>query len=118
LSYDLKWFAQSTLYRGSIDLLAVRDGGGDTRDVVQPVEFVLQRVERHLAVEAPTVSMSPMSAQSLMQALWDAGMRPLDPTLSSPAEVTALKAHIKFAEGVTGALLGRFPATVPGESRG
>jgi hypothetical protein len=112
LSYDLKWFAQSTIYRDSVDLLAVRDGGVDTRDVVQPLQFVLQRVERHLAVEAPSMALSPQSARSLMQALWDAGVRPLDPTLSSPAEVTALKAHIKFAEGVTGALLGRFPATV------
>src|SRR3954471_5376691 len=103
--YDLKWFAQSTLYRGCIDLLAVRDGGSGTQDVVQPVELVLARRKLHAMVEAPTMSLSLQSAGALMQALWDAGVRPLDPTLSSPSEVVALRNHIKFAEGVTGALL-------------
>lgn len=111
MTYDLKWFAQSTIYRDCIDLLAVRDGGGEYYDLVQPVELMLKRTERGYAVDSPSMSLSPQSARALMQALWDAGVRPTDPTLSSPAEVTALKAHIKFAEGVTGALLGRLPDT-------
>lgn len=105
----MKWLAQSTIYRDSVDLVLV-DDRGDLRYVARPMEFVLDRREPGTVIGAPTLELPPGSAQSLMQALWDAGLRPNDGR-GSDAEVTALKAHIKFAEGVTGALLGRMPET-------
>lgn len=111
ISLNLKWLAQSTIYRDSIDLLGVIDYGDGTRMVAKPAEFVVERHEPNTVIQQPTIELSPQSARSLMQALWDAGIRPQDANLSTPAEVTALKNHIKFAEGVTGALLGRFPNT-------
>ena len=79
--------------------------------MAKPVSFTVERHDPNSVYEEPTLAISPQSARSLMQALWDAGIRPEDANLSSPAEVTALKHHIKFAEGVTGALLERTPAT-------
>ena len=87
-----------------------RPGNGD-RHVAKPVSFTVERHDPNSVYEEPTLAISPQSARSLMQALWDAGIRPEDANLSSPAEVTALKHHIKFAGGVTGALLERTPAT-------
>lgn len=108
MSVNVKWLAQSTIYRDSIDLLGVHDYG-DHRDVFQPVVFEAKRQDRQGVISEPTIALSPQSARSLMQALWDAGIRPDDPSLGSPAEVAALKGHIKYAEGVTGALLERMP---------
>lgn len=107
MTINLKWLAQSTIYRDSIDLLAVLDYGTGDLDVARPMSFTMDRTDRHMPINEPTLAISPQSARSLMQALWDAGIRPQDANLSTPAEVTALKNHIKFAEGVTGALLER-----------
>lgn len=115
MSINLKWRAQSTIYRDSIDLLGILDYGNGERHIAKRTEFTLERHEPHAPVYEPTIALSPDSARSLMQALWDAGVRPEDANLSSPAEVSALKNHIKFAEGVTGALLGRLPTTVRGQ---
>ena len=112
MSVNLKWLAQTTIYRDSVDLLAVLDYGNGERHVAKAVSFTMERHEPHIVYGEPTLAISPQSARSLMQALWDAGIRPEDASLSSPAEVTALKAHIKYAEGVTGALLGRMPETL------
>jgi hypothetical protein len=115
VSVNLKWLAQSTIYRDSIDLLAVLDYGNGERHVAKAVDFTLERHEPHTVYGEPTLAISPQSARSLMQALWNAGIRPEDANLNSPAEVSALKAHIKFAEGVTGALLERMPTVSAGE---
>lgn len=101
----MKWLAQSTIYRDSIDLVAVIDYGGE-RDVAQPMVFTMERQKPHMVIGAPTLELSPDSAKSLMQALWDAGIRPNE-AIDSKGEVKALRDHVKFAEGVTGALLGR-----------
>lgn len=106
----MKWLAQSTIYRDSVDLVLVDDFGNRERAVAQPVEFIMERHEPARVIEAPTLSLQHDSAQSLLQALWDAGLRPNDGR-GSDAEVNALKAHLKYAEGVTGALLGRMPET-------
>lgn len=111
MSINLKWLAQTTIYRDSVDLLGVIDYGNGERHVAKAVTLTMERHEPGMLYGEPTLAISPQSARSLMQALWDAGIRPEDANLSSPAEVVALKNHIKFAEGVTGALLGRFPAT-------
>lgn len=107
MNTNLKWLAQSTIYRDSIDLLGVIDYGGGERHVAKLVNFVLERHEVNTVYQEPTIALSPQSARSLMQALWDAGIRPEDANLSSPAEVTALKNHIRFAEGVAESLLTR-----------
>jgi hypothetical protein len=107
VSVNLKWLAQSTIYRDSVDLLAVLDYGNGERHVAKAMDFTLERHEPHTIYGEPTLAISPQSARSLMQALWDAGIRPEDANLSSPAEVTALKNHIRFAEGVAESLLTR-----------
>jgi len=111
MSVNFKWLAQTTIYRDSVDLLAVLDYGNGERHVAKAVSFTVERHEPNSIYGEPTLAISPQSARSLMQALWDAGIRPTDANLSSPAEVVALKNHIKFAEDVTVALLGRVPET-------
>lgn len=99
-----KWLAQSTIYRNGIDLVLVLDPWGDGMAVAQPVDFVMKTQNRHDLIAEPTLSLSPDSAQTLLQALWDAGLRPNNGA-GSGAEVTALKAHIQFAERMADGLL-------------
>src|SRR5688572_11364161 len=100
-----KWLAQSTIYRDSVDLVAVMDPYGDGRAVVQPVAFEIKIQERHSLINEPSIELEPESAQSLMQALWDAGIRPADWNRSGPIEVQALRKHIAFAERMSDGLL-------------
>lgn len=101
-----KWLAQSTIYRNTVDLVCVLDPWGDERGVVQPVQLVVKTQPRHIAIGEPTLALSHDSAQTLLQALWDAGLRPNNGA-GSGAEVAALNAHIKYADEVTKALLER-----------
>lgn len=50
MSINVKWLAQSTIYRDSIDLLAVVDYGNGDRAVAKRVEFTLDVAghQRHL----------------------------------------------------------------------
>lgn len=99
----LKWLAQSTIYRDSVDLLLVEDLG-DRRYVGAPIKVEMCQHERHMAVSEPTLALPPDSARSLLQALWDAGLRPAD--WSSPdGEIRALRKHVDFAEHIAKALL-------------
>lgn len=100
----MKWLAQSTIYRDSVDLVAVIDYGSGDRAVAQPMEFTMKQQERNTCIEAPTLALDPDSARSLLQALWDAGIRPTN--WSSPdGEIKALRSHVGFAEHVAKALL-------------
>lgn len=66
----------------------------------------MQRVERgHLT--PPDAIHTLVAPQELMDELWRLGYRPAE-SVGTAGHVAALQAHIKFAEGVTGALLGRF----------
>jgi hypothetical protein len=101
----VKWLAQSTIYRDSIDLLAVIDYGSE-RDIGMPMQLLMTKHERNQAVIEPTLALQPDSAKSLMQALWDAGIRPAN--WSSPdGEINALRNHVGFAEHVAKTLLAR-----------
>lgn len=104
----LKWLAQSTIYRDSIEILIVdsnsRRGNGAYGLIVKPLE--LELVERPPGSFQPTLELPPDSARSLMQALWDAGIRPAD--WSSPdGEINALRKHVEFAQKVAFQLLPR-----------
>lgn len=100
----IKWHAQFALNRGKIELLALIDHGGSELHVAQPINMVMHRQDRNVAIEAPTLALDQRDAQSLLQALWDAGVRPAENTDRS-GEVNALKSHIGFAEHVAKALL-------------
>lgn len=100
----IKWLAQSTIYRDSIDLLAVIDYGGE-RDIGLPMQLLMTKHDPNAVISEPTLALQPDSARSLMQALWDAGIRPAD--WSNPhGEINALRNHIGFAEHVAKTLLG------------
>lgn len=99
------WLAQHTIYRNTVELLAVvPDHLGNTDYFGQPLNIVFTRRDSNVVIERPTLEMPVDAARSLMQALWDAGIRPTqhrDPN----GELSALKAHIGFAEHVAKALL-------------
>lgn len=100
---NVKWLAQSTIYREAVDLVAVQTFG-DKRAVARPVEFTMDTQEPNLVIGEPTLSLHPDSARSLLQALWDAGLRPAD--WSSPdGEINAMRKHVDFAEHVAKTLL-------------
>lgn len=109
----MKFYAYKNLVRRSVDLLLVEQRGG--RQVEgQPVSIMMKVIEDEDLgrIREPTLSIPHEGAQALLQALWDEGFRP-ETGEGGTAEVAALKAHIRFAEGVTGALLGR--SSVNGE---
>lgn len=103
MTFSFTWRAQSTIYRDSVDLLAVREIGGEI-EVLQPVTMEIKRQGRYESIAQPSLSLAPGSARSLLQALWDAGIRP-EQWEGNESQVAALKSHIAFAEKVTGALL-------------
>lgn len=99
----VKWLSQYSLTHDSIDLVALIERQDGTRDVMQPVEQIMKRQDYGDPI-SPTIRLDAHSARSLLQALWDAGLRPAENTDRS-GEVAALKSHISFAEHVAKALL-------------
>jgi hypothetical protein len=55
----IKWLAQSTIYRDSIDLLALIDSGGSEWDVMEPTQIMFRRRDRREAVDAGRWPMKP-----------------------------------------------------------
>jgi len=99
----MRWRAQTTIYRDSVDLICL-ERAFDREYVGAPVRFEMSERAPNTAIAEPTLSLPPASAQSLLQALWDAGIRPAD--WSSPdGEINALRKHVDFAEHVTKTLL-------------
>lgn len=99
----IKWLSQYSITHDSIDLVALIERRDGVRDVMLPVEQMLKTQERGDPIR-PTMSLDAHSARSLLQALWDAGLRPAENTDRS-GEVNALKSHIQFAERMATALL-------------
>jgi hypothetical protein len=99
----MRWRAQTTIYRDSVDLICL-ERAFDKEYVGAPVRFEMCELGPNTAIAEPTLALQPASAQSLLQALWDAGVRPAD--WSSPAgELKALRDHVGFAEHVAKTLL-------------
>jgi hypothetical protein len=92
----------------SVDLLGIRDVGDGMREILLPVNFTVTTQSRNTEILEPTLALSPSSARSLMQALWDAGIRP-ETGNGSGEHVQALQKHIEFAEAVVSALLVKKP---------
>lgn len=91
----MKFFAYRNICRDALEVVLV-DERTSKRGVARPVEFVFDVVDEGELVE-PTMLIPAGAAESLMQALWDAGLRPNNGAGSS-AEADALKRHIAFAE--------------------
>jgi hypothetical protein len=101
----VKWLAQSTIYRDSVDLICV-EIAFDKEYVGNPIRLDMSERSPNTIIAEPTLALRPDSARSLLQALWDAGIRPAD--WSSPdGEINALRKHVDFAEHVAKTLLKR-----------
>lgn len=103
MTQPIKWLSQYSLTHNCIDLVALIELKDEARDVMQPFDQTLKRQQYGEPI-SPTMRLNPHSARSLLQALWDAGLRPAENTDRS-GEVAALKLHIGFAEHVARALL-------------
>jgi hypothetical protein len=101
----MKWLAQTTIYRDSVDLILLDQCLG-SEYVGAPLRIEMRKHDQNAVISDPTLALRPDSARSLMQALWDAGIRPAD--FNSPdGEIRALRSHVGFAEHVAKALLPR-----------
>lgn len=104
----IKWFAQRHYNRGTVELVAIAEGHDISASpgmyVGRRANIEFHQQDRNRAIEEPTLQLEACEAQSLLQALWDAGIRPAENTDRS-SEVAALKSHIGFAEHVAKALL-------------
>lgn len=88
-----------------VDFLFFRQFG-DRREIMLPVEGVIESNSAMTVAAEPSVSMGEPMAQQMIQALWDAGFRPANGA-GSGAEAEALRSHIEFAEAVAGKLLAK-----------
>jgi hypothetical protein len=103
----MTWRAQMVIYRDGVDLVYFQREG-ETLAVAQPVDLILKEQPRTHVIAGPTLHLPDNSAQDLLQALWDAGLRPNDGAGGS-AEAKALRDHIKLAERMADGLLARLP---------
>jgi hypothetical protein len=93
------WGAFPVDYAARIDLVLRKHVTGVSTAYAKP--FVIEFEEREASrfASEPTMALPMEEAKQLMQALWDAGVRP-EYGNASGAHVAALQAHIKFAESV------------------
>jgi len=84
-------------YERSVRFLITRDDmrSGD-RLTIAPFQFVeVPDPEDSHEVIAPTMTLRRALAQSLMDAMWNSGMRPTKTPVDSTGEIAALKHHLQ-----------------------
>lgn len=109
IARSFRWCAQRVFQTSAIELLLVNEENG-RKSYGLPVDIVLKTDEANYNMVEPTLRMPEGSAQSLLQALWDARLRPHSGEGVS-AHVDALKHSIYFAEGIVNKLMAAPPAT-------
>lgn len=62
--------------------------------IAEPVKFVMKRHEPGTLITDPTIDLSYQEARQLMDALWQAGVRPSEHK-STSGEVRRLEAHLE-----------------------
>lgn len=70
----------------------------------KPLEIVVERREDQIRADGPTLQLQVEHAESLFQAMWDAGFRPPEERVSDQT-LEAQKAHIALAEKVIDGLM-------------
>lgn len=104
IAYKYQWYAQKRLQTQAIELLLVNEHNG-VRSYGQPINIILKDEEPSSIFDGePTLKLFEGAAQSLLQALWDIGLRPNSGEGVS-AHVDALKHSIYFAETVANRML-------------
>ena len=87
--------AATDIYWDGIRVLACTvDAEGKISSIAQPVQFTMQERTPSTPILEPTFQFDSETANSLMNALWEAGLRPSG--YKSPAgEVRRLEAHLE-----------------------
>lgn len=87
--------AQISPYTDTVSVLAVvQDGTGFLSAFATPVDFVFVNRTPDKPIAGPTFELPSHAARSLMNALWEAGMRPTE--FKSPSgEINRLEAHLQ-----------------------
>lgn len=75
-----------------VRVLIEEPGMDGQRRVVEPMQLTLKEVQRGDYCE-PTMQLDAMAAQSLMDALWEAGLRPTEARYPND-HVNALRDHL------------------------
>lgn len=96
----MKAFVQQNLPYLRLDIL-LRDGDY----IGQKTDIVFKEIEDRGVLLEPTLSLPLNAGEALMDALWQAGLRPSG-RVSDTGETDALKKHIEFAEGVVWTIMG------------
>lgn len=96
--FNYRWYAQKVFQTQGIELLLVNEENGH-RAYGLPTDFIIKTEESAAAIIDPTLKLTEGVAQSLLQALWDVGLRPNNGEGTS-AQVEGMKKHIAFAERV------------------
>ena len=90
----MEFRAQYTQWSDGVSIAAceIDHTTGKVGFVAKPVEFMMAPIDFHL-ITPPTIELPSRAAQSLMTALWNAGVRPVD-YKSTGAEVKRLEDHL------------------------
>lgn len=93
------WLAQNQDFFRSVALLGYKMIGPE-REVVLPATLTVKRETPSVMVSTdPTFTLTKESAESLMTALWEAGIRPINYT-DIRGEIARMEAHIKDLQKV------------------
>jgi len=113
----MKWYAHWNMCRLAYEFLLVDESRG-RRAYGEPLSLTLKTVEPadQGLIREPTLSLPHEAAESLFQALWDAGLRPNDGA-GGGAEAKALRDHIAFSEIIAKGLLARLPSGKTADDR-
>jgi hypothetical protein len=98
---SLQLFAQRDIVSKTVQLFVHRSSGGPLgNQIALPLTFSPMVEGQKID---PTLGLSFEEAQSLMDELYRAGMRPSEE--GSPGEINALRNHLKDLKDIVGALL-------------
>ncbi len=96
--FPVKMRAHSKPWNEGVDILIYQEPQlpGERRGYV--TSFTLEKIEEgECVVPQPTITMYPQDAQTLMDELWQCGLRPTEGH-GSVGQLGATEKHLKFAE--------------------
>ncbi len=106
MSADLKFTARKSWAWLDVELFGYQKTGGDGRvAIVQPVVLTVIDDNDPTIEPHPFLSLTTDSAQRLMDALWDVGLRPTEGT-GSAGSLAATQAHLSDMRSIVAKEIG------------
>ena len=90
----LQWFCEQRDYARYVEFLGYIEHPDGERSIVKPMQLILERQKRDEYITEGSLRLDMEPAQSLMTAMWNAGLRPHG-IKTSDGEVRRIEAHLE-----------------------